>query len=363
MDSGGTSFNFFLFLELNRTENSIKNHWNCSLRKKLDYILATGSDSYNYQQSTESRNPEVVKQNLEQRVNSKLDSGQETATRRETHVKFSSGENYRFLRRGDDVMMSKSSLTSNSFGKGAATCLLTTNGNQKIPNNAAVLRESSHNTPANKPSRAIYGSPNTSFNSPLFGKPTDQKRSNNVEATGNLGNRCLGFLCYKPLQLEDLNIFLATGRFPSTDSYIQTASTPILRRPLTSQDRETPLPINKSSPDSILRSLSSQFKNTPSIIRKRKVFDKQDSNNANHRNDVYSEKIMSLLNNSPQFRRAHPYSRYAVNGKLQSRKYGTSALIKSVEKRLEHAFDVEWNAAKAITRNSNLHYPSAANSR
>lgn len=341
---------FSLFLELNRTENSIKNHWNCSLRKKIDYILATGCDPYNYGQATESRNPEVVKQNPGHRVNSELDSGLEPATRRQSHLKSSGEEICRFLRIGDDVMMTESPLANTSHGKGAASCLLTANQYQKTPNNTAMLREPS----LNMPSRADYGSPQTSFDTPLFDKPADHKRSNNVGATGSLENKDVGFLCYKPLQLEDLDIFLATGKFPSTESYIQTASsTPILHHPLPSQD----------SPDSILRSLSRQFKNTPSIIRKRKVSDKQDRN-TNHRNDVYSEKITSLLlNNSPQFRRTHSCSKHAVNGKLQSHKYGTCAAIKSVEKRLEHAFDVEWNAARAITITSNSSYPSAANSR
>ncbi|KAF3441294.1 hypothetical protein FNV43_RR15207 [Rhamnella rubrinervis] len=303
-----------------RTENSIKNHWNCSIRKKLEYSSQTRGGS---------RNPEEVKEIFDRRVNSMS---------RESHLQSSVEENSTFSRRGGDVMK-KSPLTNIYLGRNVDSCLPNSSQCQETAENIAILRKSHNmitfwtlqaylNTPVfGEPALAVttekrsFNSSsdqqgNTSSvidfgqsNSRLIGQADNSvsttmkyevcKRRNNAEAPENLGNRGLGFLCYKPLQQEDLNIFLATGEFPSTDSYIKAAPSPISCCTLSSN--------HSSSPDSILTSLSSQFKNTPSIIRKRKrrVFDRQNS------------------------------------------------VIKSVEKRLESVFDIEWNTTRTISRTSN----------
>lgn len=335
-----------------------------------------------------------------------LDLGHGAPTSRESHVQSSVEEKSTFLRRGGDVL-TKSPLTNISHGRDVDSCLPNSSRCQETVENIDMLRES-HNMiakPPNKlcssssgdlatvfcgiqthkpgdgidflPSRSLSGplqvgkpalavttderlfksssdqQGNTSSvidfgqsNSKLIGQPDNSvstttkyeghKRINDAGASENLYSQGLGFLCYKPLQQEDLNIFLTTGKFPSTDSYIQAASSPISCCSLSSN--------HSSSPDSILTSLSSQFKNTPSIIRRRRVFDRQ-SGSANHRRDIYSHKEMvERLNNDPQFRRCHPYSEYAGSSKLQSKsqKHGTSSAIKSVEKRLEPVFDVEY---------------------
>ncbi|KAL6494033.1 hypothetical protein OROGR_031942 [Orobanche gracilis] len=60
-------------------------------------------------------------------------------------------------------------------------------------------------------------------------------------------------LCYEPMKKEDFKVFLSTGRFPSTESYI--------RHP----NRLS------GSPESILRHAAISYDNVPSIIRKRRA--------------------------------------------------------------------------------------------
>lgn len=409
------SFNF-LIVVWKRTENSIKNHWNCSIRKKLEYSSQTGG----------IKDLEEARKILDKKVNPKrslngrsLDLCHGTATSMKSQVQPSVEENYRFLTRGGDIM-AKSPLTDNFQGRDATSCLSNSSQCHETADETTMLRES-HVMAANLPcssssgdlgnlsSVSLSGPLQTHLSTPLFGKPADaattgkrlfrssgeqqgntslffdfgqsnsktiglpdNSTSNTMEYEGwnrrkitgaaeNLAGGGLGLLCYRPLHQEDLNLFLETGKFPSTDSYVRVAPSRISCCTLSNQD--TGICSNRSSsPDSILRSLSSEFKNTPSIIRKRKVLDRQ-SGNANHRNDIYShEEILEPLNNGPHSRGPHPYSKHTFSNskQLQSKslKHGTSAAIKSVERRLEQVFDVEWNMAGAMPGTSTAEFLS-----
>jgi len=157
-----------------------------------------------------------------------------------------------------------------------------------------------------------------------------------------------GWLCYKPLLQTDFNILLETGRFPSTDSYIRTASSPVSFRTPPSHNKG--LTAGCSSPESILRKAARSYKNTPSIIRKRSLQCSRKIDNANLHNDAVcsQEKIIrDNFDNSPHLLHLRPCDRYDVNSVVltnekqlflppsKSQKLETSVSVKCVEKRLE----------------------------
>ncbi|XWS35762.1 hypothetical protein CRYUN_Cryun20dG0023700 [Craigia yunnanensis] len=146
----------------------------------------------------------------------------------------------------------------------------------------------------------------------------------------------LGCLSYVPPQSKDLNIFLTTGKFPDTDSYIRKVSSPVFF--------DAP-PINSCCPESILRSAAKSFKNTPSIIRKRSCQTTRQTSNNNISDGVPS--------NAQQLFPSPPKS-----PKLES-----TAVIKSVEKRLKYAFDeIVQDSSSNITRTSAAVHSSSTNS-
>lgn len=53
-------------LEICRTENSIKNHWNCSVTKRLGLFEASGTALYSFDEKTKICNSELLNQSFEQ---------------------------------------------------------------------------------------------------------------------------------------------------------------------------------------------------------------------------------------------------------------------------------------------------------
>ncbi|CAK7348032.1 unnamed protein product [Dovyalis caffra] len=155
-------------------------------------------------------------------------------------------------------------------------------------------------------------------------------------------------LCYESLQLKDLNIYLEAGSFPSTDCYIRTAGSPCSFSTPISHNR---MSCNCSSPESRLRSKARSFKGTPSIIRKRSSKTLRQAGDA-----TYSDRILALEADNG-FRSLGSCSSDKDDGvdllnKKQlflsppkSQKLETSEDMKSIEKRLEYAFNVEGSEA------------------
>lgn len=169
----------------------------------------------------------------------------------------------------------------------------------------------------------------------------------------NSKNSSHGGLCYRPFQLEDVEFYLENGEFPSTDSYIQTECSSVSFCTPTSHDTRTFVDCN--SPDSTLRSAARTFEKSPSIIRKRRhSVSRKSVNAANHGDSVCSKEISNNFRNSPHLLGLSPCgktnSSSMVHSPPRSQKFGDSAVMKSVEKRLEHAFDVEWDSASAVSR-------------
>uniref|UniRef100_A0A6N2MYA6 Uncharacterized protein n=1 Tax=Salix viminalis TaxID=40686 RepID=A0A6N2MYA6_SALVM len=58
-----------MVLENTRTENSIKNHWNCSVRKRIESYPARGLDLYSYRTEADGKKLEVGKQRNDRGMN------------------------------------------------------------------------------------------------------------------------------------------------------------------------------------------------------------------------------------------------------------------------------------------------------
>ena len=169
---------------------------------------------------------------------------------------------------------------------------------------------------------------------------TDEHEKNRGAGGPNTTDKLHRGLCYESLQLKDLNVFLETGSFPSSDCYIRTVGGPGSFSTPISRNRVSP---NCSSPESRLRSKARSFKSTPSIIRKRSSItlrqagssDKDDNGlrslgSCSSDKDDDDDDDVDLLNKKQLFL-----------SPPKSKKLETSEDMKSVEKRLEYAINIE----------------------
>ncbi|KAJ7962331.1 MYB family protein [Quillaja saponaria] len=298
-----------------RTENCIKNHWNCSVKKKIEL-----HSSLNSRQSSmnicDRENAEIVKQSSEQKVNLGRAPEAELVTAiRENHPQPLDEE----------------------------TCLSLRNeaGDYRKPISPAACDQIS------KQFQREAKRSRTSLSSLVM--PDADETITNTEAVRNMEDPDPGCLCYKPLQFKDLEILLETGRFPSTDSYIQAAS--ISDSLYTPPNHTKGVPVDFKSPESILRSAARSFTNTPSIIRKRALqFTKQSTNCSN--GQFSREDINYASSNSSNVLHRHACDETDVNRDLsnarqlflsppKSHTAESCTAVKFVQKDLEHSFDVE----------------------
>jgi hypothetical protein len=150
---------------------------------------------------------------------------------------------------------------------------------------------------------------------------TDEHEKNRGAGGPNTTDKLHRGLCYESLQPKDLNVFLETGSFPGSDCYIRTVGGPGSFSTPISRNRVSP---DCSSPESRLRSKARSFKSTPSIIRKRSSITLRQAGSSDKDDDV------DLLNKKQLFL-----------SPPKSKKLETSEDMKSVEKRLEYAFNIE----------------------
>ncbi|XP_077241767.1 uncharacterized protein LOC143882192 [Tasmannia lanceolata] len=161
-------------------------------------------------------------------------------------------------------------------------------------------------------------------------------------------NSTFGDLCYVPPNLTNLDVPFAGVKILNSGN-IQEAHSPVFYS--TPSSVELNVSVKGSSPESILRSAAKSFKNTPSIIRKRgrgisRLLPEQ-SSQSNHvvqsgtSDNIEDFNCVDLLNVKRLFL-----------SPSDSLKHDTGADLKSVGKRLEYAFDLEWNDSNAKSRTS-----------
>ncbi|KAJ1426815.1 SANT/Myb domain [Sesbania bispinosa] len=217
-----------------RSENSIKNHWNCSMKKKVNLDASLRLPQYNLNLNFEEGKMSIVKQsseekekvNLDQRSKSNLGIGIIYA--RENHAQSMNSETSIHVRN-----------EAGCFTKPQSTSALNQTSNESCKAASPVRFEANVNR-------------------------------GSIEPLQNKDNTCVSSLCYKPLQLKDLDILLGTGRKPSTDNYLQKNSNPNALY-ITPPNYTKRMFDDSPSPADILRSAARSFKDTPSIIRKERT--------------------------------------------------------------------------------------------
>ncbi|XP_042511944.1 uncharacterized protein LOC122087036 [Macadamia integrifolia] len=175
-----------------------------------------------------------------------------------------------------------------------------------------------------------------------------------------------GRLYYEPPVLKDLTVALENDRVSGTDNFIRIANSPVCCS--TPPSHIQGISINCSSPESMLRNAAKNFRSTPSIIRKRVRDTSRQEANANDSDGICSPEVRT--NSSTDTLGSKHSHLCEIDGQdsLNSTdiqnvkriflshqnpiKSDASVSLKSVEKCLEDAFDMEWDHAKAKCNNS-----------
>ncbi|KAF7138590.1 hypothetical protein RHSIM_Rhsim07G0019500 [Rhododendron simsii] len=293
-----------------RTENAIKNHWNSSLKKKLELNSTTGTVSRNPESGVcGSKDPKPVKGRKEYEQKVESDIQRDTFRRLDSEGR---ENHFQSLKKGNCHAprdCSNDSISPKNF---------------RIPSSHSALGVA-------VPTGNCLDGGDSSL--------SVQNRKNSRAPMKTVG-KSLGRLCYEPLEEEDLSIFMRTGKFPSTDSYIRL---PALNPVSYSTPKNTHERRKSDSPESVLRNAATSFKTMPSIIRKRclKTCSAQGSNASF--SDSRSQENRESLDVSLS--------------KIQKR--GNDDAMKCVEKRLESAFD---NVFDKLNRSDEGGDASGANS-
>ncbi|XP_058082991.1 transcription factor MYB3R-2-like isoform X2 [Magnolia sinica] len=216
-----------------------------------------------------------------------------------------------------------------------------------------------------------------------FGNNLETSINKSPGTPSRIKNATFGALCYEPPQLTTLDASIGNGQFANDKRYIQQAQSPVSFS--TPQYHPQSKSGSGNSPESILRSAARSFKNTPSILRKRvretlRLLPAETCQKAaliGSNNDVVctpeardqsydniSGSACSCLHGSSEdrnFTEVLNVKRLFPSPPQSLKTKSATTAAKSLEKRLEHAFDLEWaNASTKYNTSTTASDPSNA---
>ncbi|KAL1543502.1 transcription factor MYB3R-5-like [Salvia divinorum] len=232
-----------------RTENSVKNHWNCSLKKRLCCNPAYGFIANHprlYAPPLQANSKRVARDSTEANQtpsNTNLDSG--------SNIQLSSMDlfhgnhsNLSFASRNAVPSTSSKTVIMDDMSKAL------NHGTRKTQIRGFTSPCEDH--PCHMPSLVCDNSDRI------------RPRGDSSDIPASSSEWSYTGLCYEPMQWADLDIFLSTGKFPSTESYIR-------QQPRPRRDEKELAGDAYSRARAILRSAAMSYHNVPSIIRKRAI--------------------------------------------------------------------------------------------
>ncbi|KAL5727575.1 hypothetical protein ACHQM5_000757 [Ranunculus cassubicifolius] len=390
-----------------RADNSIKNHWNCSVKKKLDSYLASGFtgdvlginayDFYNDDHKEETL--KVKEANCDLEKLSSHDQGTDSddcvdtslgvsifgvPNRRQKNLS-SHSDSVKVENRclSEDIHRQRKSLDEIQFecisptalglrselrGEQDANCQTTSYDSHLLREIRHLCNNSARSSGDLSLSLSTVCDPlevmrcRTNCQSPPttnMGVTESPKRPRHCSSPLNECNSFFpscGFASTNKVSHRRSN-FSTTSPQPKDVSFCSPLeSSPVCCSTPTSQMRSSSS-VNGSSPEAILRTAALNFKNTPSIIRKRtRETYKHDFSG----NDSNSTTCMSDMRSGSSNDSTHSCDRvlseqddFSLNVKWLSLSSPglhaeTETSMKTVEKRLEYAFDLEWNSSSQI---------------